>query len=426
MTLAATFLGGAKSRLLPASVPFRYFGTAVVCHLLIWLLALVHPEDVVRFRGGLGPGLAAVHLLTFGVLTITAIGASAQLLPVATRRALPAVWPITLVFWIVVPALAAMLAGMYLQHIPIMIGGAVAAVLGLLLFAAILADNLRRAGSLGVVGVYGWAALLALLALIAFGVLLALDYHSARLPNHAAAALAHLILGGFGFMGMLVFGFSQILVPMFALAGAPARRASLLLAALANAALVLGIAGALAGSGEILTVAAVAGLIAACWHLWLMRAVLRGGMRKRLGLSFVLVRTAWAMLPATLVVGLAALHGFAGANGPTLFGFLLFAGWLLTFLLGILQRIIPFLASMHATRSERGVPLSPSQLAGTTSLKLHAACHALALAGGAAAIVLDNPTIMRAGAAVGLVGALAYAWFMADVVRRLLPRFQAS
>ena len=34
---AGAFLGGATSRLLPASIPFRFFGAAVAYHLLAWL-----------------------------------------------------------------------------------------------------------------------------------------------------------------------------------------------------------------------------------------------------------------------------------------------------------------------------------------------------------------------------------------------------
>ncbi len=40
MTLAATFLGGAKSRLLPPSVPFRFFAAAAIFHVLLWLVLL--------------------------------------------------------------------------------------------------------------------------------------------------------------------------------------------------------------------------------------------------------------------------------------------------------------------------------------------------------------------------------------------------
>ena len=64
-------------------------------------------------------------------------------------------------------------------------------------------------------------------------------------------------------------------------------------------------------------------------------------------------------------------------------------------------------------------------LAGAWPLKLHAVCHTLALAGLALAIVTGNAVIARAGSAVGLVGAVAFAWFTAAVIRRMLPGKQS-
>ncbi len=151
-----------------------------------------------------------------------------------------------------------------------------------------------------------------------------------------------------------------------------------------------------------------------------MRRVLVTGMRKRLGLSFILVRVAWAMLLLTLIVGMAATFGLAGVNGPTLFGFLLLFGWLLTFLLGILQRIMPFLASMHATRPNGQMPRPMSELSTSQPLKLHAGCHLAALAILSAAIVIESTPLARLGAAIGLLGALAFAWFTGDLLRRTM------
>jgi hypothetical protein len=419
MTLAATFLAGAKSRLLPASMPFRFFAAAAAFHVAMWAMLLAAGEHLPSFRGGPGPVLAALHLLTLGVLTTTAIGASVQLLPVATRRALVAVWPIKLVFWLTVPGTAAMVLGMLTAQMAVLIPSAAMTVLGLLLFAALLADNLLRAGSLPVVAAYGWAALASLLLLAVLGLALAFDYEVRLLTDHPAVALAHMILGGFGFMGFLAMGFSHVLVPMFALAAAPRRTLSFTGFALALAGVALGTTGALADSVPMLTGAGLVGAGAAAVHLWLMRGVLQRGMRKRLGLSFVLIRAAWAMLPLTLVVGLAALHGLAGANGPTLFAFLLIGGWLLTFLLGVLQRILPFLASMHAPRSAGGAPPLLSELAASRPLQVHAACHGAALLVLVVAVVADAAWLARIGAGVGLVGALAFAWFSADIVRRI-------
>jgi hypothetical protein len=417
--MTAAFLAGAKGRLLPASLPFRFFAAAAFFHILLWLILLLDAAEAIGWRGGLGPMLAAVHLLTLGVLTTTAIGASVQLLPVATRRALAAVWPIALVFWLTVPGMVMLIAGMLAASTGAMIAGAGLTAIGLLVFALLLADNLRRAQALPVAAAHGWAALAALVGLVTLGVVLAVDYQWTHLPDHGAAALAHLILGGFGFMGMLALGFSHVLVPMFALGAAPPAQPSFVALALACAAISLGAVGALASSTLLLMCAAVLGLAAAGLHIRLMHQVLARGMRKRLGLSFVLVRTAWGMLPAALLVGLAALWGYAGPNGATLFGFVLLWGWLLTFLLGVLQRILPFLASMHTVRSAGSAPPLLSDLAASSPLKLHALCHGLALAALTVAIALDVAWLARVGAAAGLVGALAFAWFSADVMRHV-------
>jgi hypothetical protein len=120
------------------------------------------------------------------------------------------------------------------------------------------------------------------------------------------------------------------------------------------------------------------------------------------------------------LVGLAALYEWAGSNGPTLFGFLLIGGWLLTFLLGILQRILPFLASMHAARSASGAPSLVSELAAGWPLTVHAVCHGIALAMLTVAIVVDSTSLARAAAGIGLIGAVSFAWFTAEVMRRLV------
>jgi hypothetical protein len=340
---------------------------------------------------------------------------------VATRRALAAVWPIRLVFWLTVPGLIVLIAGMYAYDPLVLIVGAVATTAGLLLFAGLLADNLRRGGSLQVVAAYGWAAFVALIALVVLGLALSIDYETGFFADHAAVALAHMILGGFGFMGMLALGFSHVLVPMFALSSAPAKRLAYAAFAAAVVAIVLGTAGAAHGSALMLTIAGVIGFAAAAAHLWLMHIALTTGMRKRLGLSFVLVRAAWACLLLTPLIGLAALYDWAGPNGATLFGLVLLGGWLMTFLFGILQRIIPFLASMHVTQA-KGAPPLLSELTAEGPLTVHAVCHGIGMVGLAAAIILDNGMIVRGAAAIGLIGALAFAVFTGDVVRRLIAR----
>ncbi|PZA13023.1 hypothetical protein DNX69_06030 [Rhodopseudomonas palustris] len=415
---ASGFLGTAKSRLLPPSVPFRFFVAATVCHVLLWGAVLFAANDFPRFRGGAGPALAAVHLLTLGVLTFTAVGAAVQLLPVATTKPLAAVWPIRLASWLLIPGALVLIAGMAAADGAWMIAGAEASTLGLLLFAALLADNLRRAGSMPVVRAYGWAAFASLIALVALGLALSLDDRFGFLIDHAAAARAHMILGGFGFMGMLALGFSHVLIPMFALSNAPDQRTAWFGFGAAAAAVAFGAIGALADVLALQTAACIVGAVAVGVHLGLMRVALAGGMRKRLGLSFVLIRFSWVMLALTPLAALAALQGWAGLGGPTLFGLVALGGWLMTFLLGVLQRIVPFLASMHVSRASGGPPLL-TDLGVAAPLKAHAVCHLIAIAALALAIVLDIPQLAEGAALVGAAGALAFAAYIGSVLPSL-------
>jgi hypothetical protein len=422
VTSVTGVLAGAKGRLLPPSIPFRFFAAAAFFHVALWVVLIRDADQVISFRGGVAPTLAALHLLVLGILTTTAIGAAAQLLPVATRRALAAFWLVKLVFWMFVPGLALLTVAMYTGHIALLIAGAALSTAGLLLFAGLLGDNLRKAASLPVVAAYGWAAVTALLGVAALGLALSVDFAAGFLPNHFALAHVHMILGAFGFMGLLVLGFSHILVPMFALAPAPARRPGFAGFAAAAAAVAIGALGAWIENRDVMTLAICVGLLAAGLHLSLMRRVMQNGMRKRLGLSFILVRAAWVALPLTLGVGLATIYERAGPNGPALFGLLLLGGWLLTFLLGILQRILPFLASMHVAPAERdGLP-QLSQLGASAPLKLHAICHGFALLGLTLAIALNAGSVARIASVIGLVGALSFALFTAEVLRRLGPR----
>jgi hypothetical protein len=418
MALAATFLGNARSRLLPASIPFRFFGAAVVFQGLAWLALLAGAADAPHFSGGLGLPLAALHLVTLGVLVMTAIGASLQLLPVATRqpvgppRAMAALW------WCYVPGVALLTLAMAMARPWLLAAGAVLTVLALAGYALLLARNLLAAKGMPVVVVHGGAALVCLLLLLASGFSLAAAYHGHGLFDRASAVGLHIVFAGYGFMGMLVLGFSYILVPMFALSESPAQGPALASAAAAIGA--LGLAG-LASFGTwpaALWPAAIGlGLAALGLHVALMVHAQRTGMRPKLGRPLVLVRIGWAGLAASLLAALALALDAPFARLATLFGVLLVGG-LLSVLLGMLSRIVPFLAAMHAAGGKRGAPL-PSALTAERPLAVHFGCHLVALALLLAAVLIDSAALTQAAGAVGAAGALAFARFFVLACRRM-------
>jgi hypothetical protein len=304
--------------------------------------------------------------------------------------------------------------------VPLLAAGAILIAIALAIYAVLLAHNLLGARGMPAVIAHVWVAWIALAIVLVAALSLAFSYAGGfALPRPVALAL-HVPFAAYGFMGMLALGLSYILVPMFALSRPPDERFALVSCALACAALAAVAVAAFGIAVVALRVAAIAaGVVAVALHLRLMLAALAKGMRRDLGPSFRLVRIGWAMLAASLVAALCVALDVPFAGMPTLFGLLLIAGWLLTFLLGILQRIVPFLASMHASRGKHRPP-TPSSLAAGPALRIHYLCHMSALAVLTAAILLDSAWFARIGALIGLVGSMAFLAFFVQVVRRML------
>ena len=419
MSAAGAFLGGARSRLLPASIPLRFFGAAVAFHLLAWLALGAGASVWPAAPAGAGWPLAALHLVTLGVLGMTALGAGAQLLPVATRQPAPGHRLLAAIWWLYTAGVALLALGMGLARPLLLATGAVAVAVAFTAWAALMLHNLRGARGMPGVVAHGWAALAALAVVLASALSLAGTWLGVAAPPRETSLALHLVFAPYGFMGMLVLGLSYILVPMFALADAPSERAQLASFALAVAALALAALAALGVAPTGLRCAALlAGSLAVLLHLWLMTRALRTGMRRELGRSFTLVKIGWAGLLGSLALALALTLQVPVPRLATWFGLCLVGGWLLSFLLGMLQRILPFLAAMHAGGAGRRAP-TPSALTDDRLLRIHFACHLAALTGLALAIVADSGVLVVVAAAVGAGGALAFCCFYATLLYRL-------
>lgn len=424
MASVNAFLGGAKGRLLPAALVFRFFASAVLFQALAWVALFLAAPTLPGFAGGLGWPLAALHLVTLGVLVMTAIATSLQLLPVASRQAVAAnQWPYDLV-WGLLNVGVITLASAMAWLLPILLWlGALAVTLALLLYLFLLARNLRGAKGMRLVIVHCWAAGLSLLVLVSTGLSLASAYSAAPLLDRQTAITLHITFGGYGFMGMLVMGFSYILVPMFALSDNPPARWSNLSVTLAIVALTLALLTAVGVlPARLFALAIGSGALAFVIHVALMLQALHNGMRQRLGQSFVLVRIGWVALAASFAVALALEAQIMAPYGPTVFGVLLVGG-LLTLLLGVLSRIVPFLASMHAGAGMRRAP-TPSGLTAQRPLDIHFYSHIAALILLLVALASDSVWLVRTSALLGLVGAVAFGIFFATAWRRMTPTRQ--
>lgn len=419
MSRGGAFLGDARSRLLPASIPLRFFGAAVLFHLLAWIALAASAGEWLGFAGGLGWPLAALHLVALGVLGMTTLGAGAQLLPVATRQPAPGPRWLAAIWWLYTPGVALLALGMGWPQPQWLAAGAVAVGLAFTAWGVLMIRNLRGARGMPGVVSHGWVALAALAVLLASALSLAATWLGLPVPSREITLGLHLVFAPYGFMGALALGLSYILVPMFALAEAPAERSQLVSCALAAAALVLAGLAAFGWEPVPLRIAALlAAALAVSLHLWLMAKALRTGMRRELGRAMLLVKIGWGGLAASLVLALALVLELPIARLPAWLGLCLIGVWLLSFLLGMLERILPFLGAMHVAGAGRRPP-TPSALTDDRALRIHFACHVAALAGLALALAVDSPLLAAAAAAVGAVGALAFCVFYGTLLARL-------
>jgi hypothetical protein len=97
---------------------------------------------------------------------------------------------------------------------------------------------------------------------------------------------------------------------------------------------------------------------------------------------------------------------------------ILVGGWLLGFVLAILQRIIPFLAAMHSSADGRP-PALPSRLAPAWASAVHFVSHLAAIALLCLGLLFGLWWAVGLGLAAGLSGALAFAVHAAFVPWRL-------
>ena len=269
--LGASFALGASGRLLPLSVPMRFFGAAAVFHLFAWIALGLGAAQVPRFAGGIGWPLAALHAITLGTLTMSAIGASLQLMPVATRQALGSRRVPLVVWWLYAPGVAALVVGMAAQRPSWMAVAALPVIAALVLYGALLVRNLMGARGMPGVRAMGWLALASLaITLGSAGAMVATwaGWASATVLPRQGLLMLHVVFAVFGFMGALALGLSNILVPMFALGPVPTERTQLGITALAAAALVLTVPAALDAWPQPLLLLPVALAIAARCGTW--------------------------------------------------------------------------------------------------------------------------------------------------------------
>ena len=409
-------MAGAQSSLLPPSLPYRFFIASAVYHLAAWVLVLAAADQLPGYQGGPGTVLAALHALTLGVFAMNAMGASLQILPVVTGRGYASLRPVSWTSWLFIPGVAILLGGFAEGHVDAMaLGGALSGG-GLALYAVTILRLISGAEGFRVLTAHIRLAFAALALLVGLGLAIIFDITSL---DGMMLAAAHGSLALYGFMGLLAMGFGAILIPMFALANPASDGRSLFVMNFYGLGLLIAVGGVFAEMDGAVLAGAGMMLMAAVSHGVTQQGLLKKGMKKKLGVSFILIRSSWACFPLSLALAMAAVSGVPFEPMMLLAAYIAVFGWLLGFVLGVQQQVMPFLAAMNVSKTG-GAPPRLSQLSKGPPLKVHAACHFAAVILAGAGIAADLEIAVQAGATMGVAGALAFLWFTLDVYRRML------
>ncbi len=407
-------MANARGRLLPFSLPFRFFLAANVYQLVMWLVLLLNASQLISYHGGPGPVLSVIHLLTLGVLLMTAVGASMQLLSVATCRPMRSLLACHAISWLLIPGVAVLTYGMHdLSSLPLFTGGVMISI-ALLIYAALVLDNLIFSAAMGVITAYLWAAIVSLCLIVIMGIALILDYSRGFLTDHMLLALIHMLLATYGFMGMLSLGFSYILVPMFGLSTLQNEKFAYSGYFLNVTALLILLADLIIMEDVLIWSAITFGLLGSLCYLYSMHQILRQRMRKRLGSSFILIYLCWCALPLSIVCGGLLKAGFLK---PAVFGVLLLLAWLFIFMIGILQRIVPFLTTMHLAENKKEKIPTPSDITSDGALMISNYGYIAALVIIFTGVLFEQVILIRIACLVGLCAGLALLYFLANIVR---------
>ncbi|MCC6784314.1 MAG: hypothetical protein IT457_15840 [Planctomycetes bacterium] len=384
----------------PFAVPLRYFLTAPVFGVLAGALLLVEGEAAVATRWSPAM-LALTHLLTLGWLAMVIVGALYQVVPVLVGRALPRTTRIApLVHGGLTLGTAALAAGFLFTSRTASILGMTALVVAFGIFLPALALRVLARGRGGDAIFTLRFAVLSMLATVSLGVAIASGF---AWPELGLAARVwtdtHVRFGLLGFVFLLIAGVSFQVVPMFHVTPPFPPLLTRTLGPLVFLALLVR---AIASSPSVALSANVLLALGCAAHAFALLAVLARRRRRR---EDATVR-AWqiaalALLVATVTTLVIPSHD---AILPALLFLLGFAS---TVVLGMLAKVVPFLAFTHlqrrVLRTPAAIPLLPT-MDGFISPRAAGAqlvVHLVAVLG--AVVAAHEPRFVRlAGAALVL------------------------
>ena len=339
----------------PIHIPFRFFLTAPWMGIVAGLALLLGSDQA--FSSQWTPELRAVtHLLTLGFMAMVMLGAMFQLVPVISGHLIPGGTKVAgLVHVLLSVGVLLLVAGFYWQAYALMGWAALLLLLAFAVFLLALATLLRhRIGGDSIFSIR--FAALALLTTVGLGLWLSASYAGLTTPPALAnKATVHMAWGIGGWVLLLVMGASYQVIPMFHVTPS---YPSLLARGLPTTVFVSLLTLTLVQLPEVQALAVLAFCAAAMTYAIFSIHLL--GQRKRkladITARFWRLSLVCLLLSALLATGLYFTDDPLPSPGirhqlQVVLGTLMIYGFAISVIMGMLQKIVPFLSYLHLQRS---------------------------------------------------------------------------
>lgn len=402
----------------PFSAPLRFFLTAPLFAFLAGVLIVIEGPGIFASRW-MPATLALTHLLTVGFMLQMMLGALIQILPVVAGANLSR--PLLVAGWVhagLTLGTLLLASGLYFSQ-PVLLGASgwcLGLSVGLFLLAAIQALIGVPSTSPTIRGLK--LALLGLGVVVSLGVVMvsALAY-GWPLPLPIMADL-HAGWGLGGWAGILLAAIGYVVVPMFQLTPGYPARSSWWFPIVMVALLLIWTCGVILDQASVIRLAQ-AGAAANGLAFAVITLRLQGKRRRarpdvtyrywQVGLASTIFAL-FMLFTVALWPSLADLPGW-----PLVFGILLIAGGFLSFIIGMLYRIVPFLTWLHLQNLGQAKVPAPNvnKILPSKSMNRQMVCYALAIGLLVLAAFLPEPLSRFAGGAY----ALACAWLWVNLLQ---------
>ncbi len=406
------------------NLPFRYLSTALAAFLVLNLLFIIERGSFSASFFRQGQVMALTHLAALGWITMTAMGAMFQLIPVVLEVPLWSERLGRVQFWVYLFGVLGFVGSLWSFRFNW------APLFAFILFLAFLQFLLNL--GMTMVGVKRWdwtayhivASLLYLGATSFMGLLLALNLGTGFLgPQVLGFLKGHIYLAAWGWVSLLIVGVSYRLLPMFALSHGyreGAGKASFILGNLGVLGLFFGFT---LGKGDRLWLPFFSILLFLAIILYALQAFeILKARRRRLDVSLYHSGAAILyLLIAGLLGVLSSLGSFpVGFQFYYAYAYIGLMGWISLFIVGQMYKIIPFLAWFHKYSHKVGlepVPIMKEMFSERLAMTQFYLMN-LGILGTAFSFAAGSPRFLGIFGFIVLVGSVIFAYNMAHAYRK--------